>query len=761
MMASPSSDVEAAKLPEDVLPTEMQVFQYYLYLKKVNTESKEWPVGISMHAKVKCIIPDIAYVWNKSGIPHTLEGRKGEVKVERLISRILELQHKKGFEKEKFDKLFDVAKCQCSSDSCVCKPEAQVPVDWRVFLQDQRSERKMVGYLNSTKLSLRSSTQRAAEDLKRKEEQKARLERKEERQSKRLKQEERSREETERLFSKVVLSEVERQDGVGGGDEDQEWVDEEEAAEGEGEVKQLRNLMQLPNFARACDRFKISDRAAAFLGSALLLDYGIIKVGDTFHVIDPSKLRRQRLKWGKVIASLRKTTASRLSGIYTDGKKVPTLVRLTTSTKVATGLRGRGANTVVSSTSNQTEVQDHYPVLAMPGAHYLTHVTPSTGTGLSLSKELVEVVRENDMEVKVIGMDGCSVNTGIHAGAIRLTELELGYAIQWVICGLHLIELVFWHILSEVDGVTKGPNQLSGPEGQHIHGDIWKLPVVKYKAIPGPVPVLPDKVVKEFSRDQQLAYHYCHAIQNGWMPDHLVNQVIGELDKSRWLTTGVRFLCWYTRTKNPSKRLVRLVTMELNLYFNGWFRFRYHAHIQDGSRNFYFLIEQSRVLEQKDTATAQKVLQDNAFWAHPENIIVSMMGDEDQEVRVKAVDWVRRARLEFNPEAPPRQFVPPMVDFSATHYTKMVDWEQVECTEPPLTRDMSEADLDEVVEKPYRFPDYPNHTQQVEAAVRVVSDAATKRADHTARDNLIHQLFESRAEVQSFNHKKDYLGVLK
>ena len=34
--------------------------------------------------------------------------------------------------------------------------------------------------------------------------------------------------------------------------------------------------------------------------------------------------------------------------------------------------------------------------------------------------------------------------------------------------------------------------------------------------------------------------------------------------------------------------------------------------------------------------------------------------------------------------------------------------------------------------------DYPNHTQQVEAAVRVVSDAATKRADHNARDNLIH-----------------------
>ena len=157
-MASSSNGVEAAKLPDDMLPTEMQVFQHYLYLKKVNTDSKEWPVGMSMTAKVKYILPDIAHVWNKSGIPHTLEGLAGVVRVQKLISRVSNLLQKKAFEKEKFDKLFDVAKCQCSSDSCVCKPEAKVPVDWRAFLQDQRTERKMVGYLNSTKLSLRSST---------------------------------------------------------------------------------------------------------------------------------------------------------------------------------------------------------------------------------------------------------------------------------------------------------------------------------------------------------------------------------------------------------------------------------------------------------------------------------------------------------------------------------------------------------------------------------------------------------------------------
>ena len=54
---------------------------------------------------------------------------------------------------------------------------------------------------------------------------------------------------------------------------------------------------------------------------------------------------------------------------------------------------------------------------------------------------------------------------------------------------------------------------------------------------------------------------------------------------------------------------------------------------------------------------------------------------------------------------------------------------------------MTDAELDEIVE---RFEDFPNHTQQVEAAVRVVHETATKRASHQARDNLIHQLLETR-----------------
>ena len=52
------------------------------------------------------------------------------------------------------------------------------------------------------------------------------------------------------------------------------------------------------------------------------------------------------------------------------------------------------------------------------------------------------MIRERDSKIRVLGMDGCSVNTGIHNGAIRLVEVMLGDVVQHVICSLHLNELI-------------------------------------------------------------------------------------------------------------------------------------------------------------------------------------------------------------------------------------------------------------------------------------------------------------------------------
>ncbi len=68
-----------------------------------------------------------------------------------------------------------------------------------------------------------------------------------------------------------------------------------------------------------------------------------------------------------------------------------------------------------------------------------------------MAKELEATVREYEMPLKGVGMDGCPVNTGTHTGAIRMLELLLGLPLQWVICGLHLNELLWWHILFTAD----------------------------------------------------------------------------------------------------------------------------------------------------------------------------------------------------------------------------------------------------------------------------------------------------------------------
>ena len=173
-------------------------------------------------------------------------------------------------------------------------------------------------------------------------------------------------------------------------------------------------------------------------------DFPSVKPGCTSNLICPSKVRRERRKWGEKTAREHRNKELP-SGLYTDGKRVPTLSRVTTVTKVRVPNRtGRAAWRNVTKTSTALILEDHYPVLAQPGAEYVTHVTPENGTGLALAKELVAVIKERDCATKVIGMDGCAVNTGIHNGAIRLVEVMLGQPMQHAICGFHLNELAFW-----------------------------------------------------------------------------------------------------------------------------------------------------------------------------------------------------------------------------------------------------------------------------------------------------------------------------
>jgi hypothetical protein len=222
---------------------------------------------------------------------------------------------------------------------------------------------------------------------------------------------------------------------------------------------------------------------------------------------------------------------------------------------------------------------------------------------------------------------------------------------------------------------------------------------------------------------------------------------------SRWNTTATRVLCKYTRTKRPTKKLVRLTQAALNLYYPGWFRFKCRPHIQDGALNFFYLVELTRDLDPEDRRIGQKVLQDNAHWPHSENLLIAMLGDPREEIRRKAVLRILKARREYEQGVHPRQFVRPRVNFDAKDYFDLIDWDTEPCTEPPLTMDLSVDSMMDAIREPLQLPNFPNNTQAVERMVRVVTEVATKRAGFTARHRMILKLLESRKMVPKFNTK--------
>ena len=56
------------------------------------------------------------------------------------------------------------------------------------------------------------------------------------------------------------------------------------------------------------------------------------------------------------------------------------------------------------------------------------------------------------------------------------------------------------------------------------------------------------------------------------------------------------------------------------------------------------MIEFSRKLSKPEQLIVQKTIQRNGFYAHPENVLLSMLADEDAMVRERAVDKILALR---------------------------------------------------------------------------------------------------------------------
>ena len=156
------------------------------------------------------------------------------------------------------------------------------------------------------------------------------------------------------------------------------------------------------------------------------------------------------------------------------------------------------------------------------------------------------------------------------------------------------------------------------------------------------------------------------------------------------------------------------------------------------------------------------VIQNNAYYALPENMLASMLEDSREVVRKKGVDQIMQIR--HNPPKPPRSKVsggirfnkvPPLV-WEATDWTKIVDLDNLKCWEPAVTTKYSDEELYSAIQSPMNFEKFPVHSQSVERCVKLVTEASSSVYGQERRHGFILNKVASRKSRKSFSSKKYY-----
>lgn len=719
------------RIGEKQLPTKWDVEKHLLLAE---TETSK----VSVKDIAKDLGNELQKLWEKASVPC--------VHLTRISQLILDNHSKyktflKNKGKECYNKqlesyknlmqkdLFDISCCKCKSfEECKCTKNRKVPVSERQFLSDQRGLRHMyIGKVDA----------HATKILVQREKRKRDAEKYTVNACHNIGQESESKID--------VMSDTDDSFEDDGKDETYHPPNLEKDKK---KVKVPRMQISCDLVAREADRFGVSDRGAAAIATSVLVGAGLVSPENKNLVVDKSKLRRARKSER---AKLQQKEKEDIIALYFDGRKDKTLT-----------LEERRDDKGCLSIHQVTKFEEHISLVKEPGSEYIDHVTPDGGTAAAISACMMNsgLITET---LLAVGCDGTPVNTGTNGGAIKLIEDSLNRPLQWLICMLHFNELPFRHIFKQLDGESAGPKAFKGKIGKKIGESVSVLPVVNF----APIPVDDvEKVYKQYtgldlSKDQKYILNIWYAVSSGKFPPSLSSVEPGPLAHSRWLTACARILRLYCSVPLPSKPLKTLVKYLMTVYIPIWFEMKKNPSCVKGPKHLFSTITKMRYLKNECLGAYQaaaQAIQTNAFYAHPENMLLAMAFDEDVDLRRDAVNNILAARN--NPRQERRQFKVPKINFEADRYTHMIKWDVADITEPPILRHLSDDELQSLAESPDLVekwcPKYPCHTQSVERTVKLVTEASAKVYDYKNRDGYIRNTLKSRKIMPAFESKKDF-----
>ena len=218
---------------------------------------------------------------------------------------------------------------------------------------------------------------------------------------------------------------------------------------------------------------------------------------------------------------------------------------------------------------------------------------------------------------------------------------------------------------------------------------------------------------------------------------------------------AARLLRVYIGSASPTAELISMVEFLMRHYIPMWYHIRANSTCTSGALNLMRSVELLRTLPTHLQDVIRPVVQRNAFWAHPEAVLLAMAADPDAAVRARAVSTIQQCRQK--PHEGVRPFRLPTINFAATHYTELLEWEKEPVTEPPLTTDLTDAELRGIISQPLHVAAFPVHTVAVERAVKVVTEAAGAVFGEERRHGFISSRLAHRQQLPSIGSKQSFV----
>ena len=207
-------------------------------------------------------------------------------------------------------------------------------------------------------------------------------------------------------------------------------------------------------------------------------------------------------------------------------------------------------------------------------------------------------------------------------------------------------------------------------------------------------------------------------------------------------------------------RLREVVTYIVVSYSVMWFEWKCAPDMKDAPKHVFKQVQLLQYLPESTVDVVKPFVK--SWFCHPESLQIAGLSDDNPDARSFIVDKILDLRDGSDVgDTSKRIYKAPPLNFNATSYLDLIDWNAVPITESILTASFSTLTLNHFRDEKLVLPPFPSHTQSVERVIREITDVSGKCVGFDSRHGMLLARYASRAAAPKVKTKRDMIGMIR